>query len=296
MDERTELQRRLSLLVVQQGCGCATFGAGLTIAFCALAALVVSDWKVSGPKMLGLSPQAAVTGLLVGGVVAVIAGTLWWGWAARRHGAALQAATPSEWRSERWPWHDASLLIDRRDLRVSFVVRGGCVNCGEPWELNQRVFADLSPSAKFTLRVGALASYEGPVAHTTPIADRVGWLREAPWRARGITVHYALCERCTPNLWWFWAAGLITLVVGGQRVAFRLLTPGEVDELFSVAMDFFELFLPWPLAGVMFVASSVGKNVVHRIVVDTDQAGVTITVPPHLTVEPGIPLRKRATR
>lgn len=291
MDERTELQRRLSRLVVQQGCGCATLGAGLTVAFCALAALVVSDWKISGPKVAGLSAHALVISLLIGGILAIAWGTLWWSWAARRHTRVLEAATPTEWRSERWPWHDPTLLIDRRDLRVSFVVRGGCVNCGEPWEPNRKILAELSPSAKFTLQVGAVSAFEGPVVHGPAVADRVGWLREAPWAARGLVVHYAVCERCTPNLWWFWAAGLIALAIGGQRAALRLFVPGE-EEAFSVALDFFELFLPWPLAGVLFAASSVGGSGGQRVLVGTDQGGVTITVPPHLTVESGVPGKK----
>lgn len=291
MDERIELQRRLSRLALQQGCGCATLGAGLTVAFCALGALIVSDWRVSGSKLAGLSPQALVTSLLVGGILALIGGTFWWGWVARRHSRVLEAATPSEWRSERWPWHDPTLLIDRRDLRVSFVVRGGCVNCGEPWEPNRKIVAELSPSAKFTLQVGTISAFEGPVVHGTAAGERVGWLREAPWAARGITVHYAVCERCTPNLWWLWAAGLVTLAIGGQRAALRLYAPGE-EEVFSVALDFFELFLPWPLAGVLFAASSVGSSGAQRILVGTDQGGVTITVPPHLTVEPGVPVKR----
>lgn len=291
MEERGELQRRLRVLVVQQGCGCATFGVGLMVALCAVGALLMSDWKITGPKLAGLELHSVFVGLLVGGVVAIVVGSLWWGWSARRHGSVLQAAAPGEWRSEHWPWHDPTLLVDRRNLQVSFVVRGGCLNCGEPWEPNRERFFELSAGAKSALKIGALTSLVGPVAHGTPVTERVGRLREAPWRARGVAVHYALCERCTPSLWWFGAAGLIVFVLGGQRVAFRLLLPSGA-EVFPAAMDFLELFLPWPVAGVFLAASSVTRHAGHQILVTTSHDGVTITVPPHLTVEPGVPLKE----
>jgi len=291
MQERGEVQRRLRALAVQQGCGCAMLGVGVVLGFCALMALVISDWKLSGPKLAGLSLQAVVIGLLVGGVAAVVVGIVWWGWSARTHARVLRAVTPEEWRSEHWPWDDPTLLIDRSNLQVSFVTGGGCVNCGEPWEPNRRKTVELSAGAKSALKVGAFTSIVGPVAHGTPVTDRVGRLQEAPWCARGVTVHYALCERCTPSPWWFAVAGIFAFVVGGQRVAFRLLLPGEPED-FSPALELLELFLPWPVGGALLAAWAVGRQAGHEIAVHTADDGVTIMLPPHLTVGPGLPLKK----